>query len=61
MEKIFAPSVPDHSQCITIFCFLCFQVLGPNHPKSIRAKDTLKEETYVAIRNQRERLAAGTA
>jgi len=39
----------------------CMEVLGPNHPKSIRAKDTLKEDTYVAIRNQRERLAAGTA
>lgn len=39
----------------------CMEVLGPNHPKSIRAKDTLKEDTYVAIRQQRERLAAGTA
>nr|XP_047125336.1 TPR repeat-containing protein DDB_G0287407 [Hydra vulgaris]XP_047125337.1 TPR repeat-containing protein DDB_G0287407 [Hydra vulgaris] len=37
------------------------EVLGPNHPKTIRAKETLEEPTYVRIREQRERQAAGTA
>ena len=41
--------------------FLILQVLGPSHPKTGRARDTLNEATYVRIREQRERQAAGTA
>ena len=37
------------------------QVLGPSHPKTKRAQDTLKEPAYVRIRELRERQAAGTA
>ncbi|XP_066925783.1 telomerase protein component 1-like isoform X2 [Clytia hemisphaerica] len=39
----------------------CMEVLGPNHPKSQRAKDTLKEPMYIRLKEQRERMAAGTA
>lgn len=39
----------------------CQEVLGPSHPKTGRARDTLNEATYVRIREQRERQAAGTA
>ena len=41
--------------------FSILQVLGPSHPKTGRARDTLNEATYVRIREQRERQAAGTA
>ncbi|XP_065653579.1 TPR repeat-containing protein DDB_G0287407-like isoform X2 [Hydra vulgaris] len=37
------------------------KVLGLNHPKSIRCKETLAEPAYVAIREERERQAAGMA
>jgi hypothetical protein len=37
------------------------QVLGPSHPKTKRAQDTLKEPTYVRIATMREQTAAGTA
>lgn len=39
----------------------CLEVLGPSHPKTARARDTLSEASYVRIREQRERQAAGTA
>ncbi|XP_073234620.1 TPR repeat-containing protein DDB_G0287407-like isoform X1 [Porites lutea] len=39
----------------------CQEVLGPSHPKTGRARDTLNEPMYVRIREQRERQAAGTA
>lgn len=39
----------------------CLEVLGPSHPKTVRARDTLNEPAYVRIREQRERQAAGTA
>ncbi|XP_057298417.1 TPR repeat-containing protein DDB_G0287407-like isoform X1 [Hydractinia symbiolongicarpus] len=39
----------------------CKEVLGPSHPKAIRAKDTLNEPMYKRMREQRERTAAGTA
>lgn len=39
----------------------CQEVLGPSHPKTGRARDTLNEAAYVRIREQRERQAAGTA
>eukprot|EP00794_Sanderia_malayensis_P017020 gene17020-18734_t len=39
----------------------CLKVLGADHPKSTRAKDTLEEPMYVRIRKQREKIAAGSA
>ncbi|XP_065072260.1 uncharacterized protein LOC135696706 [Rhopilema esculentum] len=39
----------------------CLVVLGADHPKSIRAKDTLAEPTYIRIRQAREKIAAGSA
>lgn len=39
----------------------CLEVLGPSHPKTGRARDTLNEPMYVRIKEQRERQAAGTA
>ena len=48
------------SVCFELF-FAVLQVLGPNHPKTQRAKDTLKEPMYVRIKEARERVAAGTA
>ncbi|CAB3986857.1 Hypothetical predicted protein [Paramuricea clavata] len=39
----------------------CIEVLGPSHPKTKRAQDTLKEPTYVRIAKMREQQAAGTA
>lgn len=44
----------------TLLSFV-LQVLGPSHPKTGRARDTLNEPMYVRIREQRERQAAGTA
>jgi len=38
-----------------------YAVLGPDHPKSVRAKDTLAESTYVAIKRSRDQMAAGSA
>ena len=46
---------------LTFILTLHVQVLGPSHPKTGRARDTLNEATYVRIREQRERQAAGTA
>ena len=40
---------------------MLLQVLGPSHPKTKRAQDTLKEPTYKRIASMREQLAAGTA
>ena len=39
----------------------CMEVLGPSHPKTKRAQDTLKEPAYMRIAGMREQLAAGTA
>jgi len=39
----------------------CMSVLGPSHPKTQRAKDTLQEPMYIRIKEARDRTAAGTA
>ena len=43
------------------FNLICNTSLGPNHPKTIRAKETLEEPMYKRLKEQRERQAAGTA